>query len=104
VGGTDAFDVASRHSDIGDIMTSLGASEADPAMLEDEDERTLGKRYFGKIEKGSLRGSILGMSSAAIGSGVLTFPNVFKTMGWVNGCALLLMGAFGCWWSLYMLI
>jgi len=56
------------------------------------------------MEKGSLRGSILGMTSAAIGSGVLTFPNVFKQIGWANGVALMVMGAFGCWWSLYMLI
>ena len=56
------------------------------------------------MEKGSLRGSILGMTCAAIGSGVLTFPYVFKQIGWVNGAVLLCMGAFGCWWSLYMLI
>ena len=51
-----------------------------------------------------MRGSILGMTCAAIGSGVLTFPSVFKQIGWVNGLLLLVMGAFGCWWSLYMLI
>ena len=61
-------------------------------------------RYFSKLDKGSLRGSILGMTCAAIGSGVLTFPYVFKLVGWVNGLLLLTMGAFGCWWSLYMLI
>ena len=56
------------------------------------------------MERGSVRGSILGMTCAAIGSGVLTFPYVFKQIGWVNGLILLTMGAFGCWWSLYMLI
>ena len=61
-------------------------------------------RYFSKVDKGSLRGSILGMTCAAIGSGVLTFPAVFKQIGWLNGVVLLCMGAFGCWWSLYMLI
>lgn len=61
-------------------------------------------KYFSKIEKGSIRGSILGMTCAAIGSGVLTFPQVFKQIGWANGILLLCMGAFGCWWSLYMLI
>ena len=44
------------------------------------------------------------MTCAAIGSGVLTLPGVFKQIGWVNGCILLALGAFGCWWSLYMLI
>ena len=36
------------------------------------------ERYFSPVGKGSLRGSILGMTCAAIGSGVLTFPVVFK--------------------------
>jgi len=66
--------------------------------------KTLKERYLSKIEKGSMRGSILGMTCAAIGSGVLTFPYVFKQIGWINGMILLCMGAFGCWWSLYMLI
>ena len=39
-----------------------------------EERRGLTQRYFSKVEKGSLRGSILGMTCAAIGSGVLTFP------------------------------
>ena len=44
------------------------------------------------------------MTCAAIGSGVLTLPSIFKQIGWINGLILLAMGAFGCWWSLYMLI
>ena len=73
-------------------------------IIADLNNKALAQRYFSKVEKGSLRGSILGMTCAAIGSGVLTFPQVFKQIGWVNGCILLCMGAFGCWWSLYMLI
>ena len=73
-------------------------------VADGEDAKKFAKRYFSKIDKGSLRGSILGMTCAAIGSGVLTFPQVFKQIGWANGVILLCMGAFGCWWSLYMLI
>ena len=80
-----------KHSKTYDIADSVEAKK-------------FAKRYFSKIDKGSLRGSILGMTCAAIGSGVLTFPFVFKQIGWVNGTVLLCMGAFGCWWSLYMLI
>jgi amino acid permease len=72
--------------------------------MAEEQKKGLRTRYFSKLEKGSLRGSILGMTCAAIGSGVLTFPSVFAKIGWVNGLLLLCMGAFGCWWSLYMLI
>lgn len=61
--GTTAFDV-----------TSVGV-----AMTEAEiHNRTMKERYFSKMEKGSMRSSILGMTCAAIGSGVLTFPQVFK--------------------------
>ena len=73
-------------------------------IADGEDAKKFAKRYFGKMDKGSLRGSILGMTCAAIGSGVLTFPQVFKQIGWANGVILLCMGALGCWWSLYMLI
>ena len=69
-----------------------------------EEKRALRDRYFSKMQKGSLRGSILGMTCAAIGSGVLTLPQVWMKIGWVNGSILVCMGGFGCWWSLYMLI
>ena len=95
-GGTAAYDVGSiGNSEMNDMLKSFKMGEIN---------RTLAERYFSKMDKGSLRGSILGMTCAAIGSGVLTFPFVFKQIGWANGTVILFMGAFGCWWSLYMLI
>lgn len=98
LGGPDAFDVTSKAG-LSALMGSIGDEQ-----MQDQVKKTLRERYFSKMEKGSMRGSILGMTCAAIGSGVLTFPSVFKQIGWVNGLVLLSMGAFGCWWSLYMLI
>ena len=43
-------------------------------ILEGEIVKPIAERYFSKMEQGSLRSSILGMTCAAIGSGVLTFP------------------------------
>jgi len=40
-------------------------------------QRGFMNRAFGKIEAGSLRASVLGMIVAAVGSGVLTMPNIF---------------------------
>ena len=60
--GTVAFDV-----------TSMGANKTEADM-----RKTVRERYFSKMERGSMRSSILGMTCAAIGSGVLTFPQVFK--------------------------
>ena len=94
--GTAAYDVGSiGNSEMNEMLKSLRMGEINKPLAE---------RYFGKMDKGSLRGSILGMTCAAIGSGVLTFPYVYKQIGWVNGTVILFMGAFGCWWSLYMLI
>lgn len=56
------------------------------------------------MEAGSLRSSVIGMVTAAIGSGVLVLPQIFQQIGYIPGVVLLCMGAFGCWWSLYMLI
>mmetsp|Transcript_33393 Transcript_33393/g.24141 ORF Transcript_33393/g.24141 Transcript_33393/m.24141 type:complete len:121 (+) Transcript_33393:500-862(+) len=67
-------------------------------------QRGFMKRAFGKIEAGSLRASVLGMIVAAVGSGILTMPNIFERTGWLIGCLLILMGGGGCYWSLYMLV
>ena len=81
MGGPDAFDVSSN----GALETlqkstrgnSMDADHTDFSVL-NKDDKTMKERYFSKLGKGSLRGSILGMTCAAIGSGVLTFPAVFK--------------------------
>ena len=115
LGGPDAFDVSSNNNplrlsnNLADLFGSMYEGQDDGDVVYDADaeeakKKGMRNRYFSKMEKGSVRGSILGMTCAAIGSGVLTFPNVFKQIGWVNGIVLLAMGAFGCWWSLYMLI
>jgi amino acid permease len=61
-------------------------------------------RNFRKMQAGGLRSSVLGMTCAAIGSGVLVFPHIAKQIGYVNTTLMLIFGAIGCWWSLYMLI
>jgi len=104
MGGPGAFDVTSAGG-LAELMGSIiGEDEGADGAKQGEKKVRKRDRYFSKVERGSLRGSILGMTCAAIGSGVLTFPQVFKQIGWVNGTLLLCMGAFGCWWSLYMLI
>lgn len=62
------------------------------------------KRTFSKVEAGSIRASVLGMVCAAVGSGVLTMPNIMERTGWVAGASLIIMAGSGCAWSLYMLI
>jgi amino acid permease len=44
--------------------------------------RTFFDRTFSKLEKGSLRGSIFSLCSAAIGGGVLSLPYAMVLIGW----------------------
>ena len=59
------------------------------------DRRTYFNRTFGKLEKGSLRGSIFSLCASAIGSGVLSLPYVLSLSGWAMGFILILIGATG---------
>ena len=78
MGGPDAFDVSSagalENLHKSTRGNSMDADNTDFSVLNKDGDKTMKERYFGKVGKGSLRGSILGMTCAAIGSGVLTFP------------------------------
>ena len=60
-------------------------------------------RTFSKLDKGSVRGSIMSLVSAAVGGGVLSLPFVFALSGWVVGVFLLILGAFAGIWSNYLI-
>lgn len=59
------------------------------------ERRNFRQRAFGKLEKGSLRGSIFALCASAIGSGVLSLPYVLGLNGWILGIVFILVGAFG---------
>lgn len=59
------------------------------------ERRNFTKRAFGKLGKGSLRGSIFALCASAIGSGVLSLPYVLRLNGWVLGLIFIIMGGFG---------
>jgi|Transcript_15140 hypothetical protein len=61
--------------------------------------RTFFNRTFSKLEKGSLRGGIFNMVSAALGGGVLALSYVFVLSGWVVGLCLLVIGGVAGTWS-----
>lgn len=56
--------------------------------------RNFYNRAFGKLGKGSLRGSIFALCASAIGSGVLSLPYVLGLNGWVLGLVFILLGGF----------
>lgn len=61
--------------------------------------RSFFDRSFGKLEKGSVRGSTLAFCSAAIGGGVLSLPYMFVIVGWGMGYILLIISATSGVWS-----
>lgn len=62
-------------------------------------KRTFFDRTFSKLQRGSLRGSIFNLVSAALGGGVLALSYVFVLSGWAMGLILLGLGFFGAMWS-----
>lgn len=65
--------------------------------------RTFFRRAFGRLEKGSLRGSVFSLCASAIGSGVLALPFVLATSGWILGILLIINGALSAMFSLRMI-
>ena len=61
--------------------------------------RSFYNRTFSKLQKGSLRGGIFNMVSAALGGGVLALSYVFVLSGWVVGLVLLVIGGIAGIWS-----
>ena len=66
-------------------------------------KRPFFNRTFGKLEKGSVRGSIFSLCACAIGAGILSLPYVLALNGWVIGMALILIGAVAGNWSLSLI-
>jgi hypothetical protein len=61
--------------------------------------RSFYDRTFSKLEKGSVRGSIFTLCSAALGGGVLSLSYVAVLSGWAMALILLVIGAVASCWS-----
>ena len=66
--------------------------------------RNIFDRIFGKMRKGSLRGSIFAMTSLSIGTGCLSFTSKVIKFGFVWFGVFLLISAFAIYWSLVGMI
>lgn len=71
---------------------------------QDMHNRSLFKRTFGAMDKGSVRGSIFTLCSVTVGSGVLALPYVFKSVGFMLGVILLGIATFASAWSQYLIV
>jgi len=83
-----------------------GAAEGSPCSAGMESpslDRSLLHRYFGPIQTGSQRSSVLGLASTAFGSALLVTPSVFSSLGLVLGVAVLAFTGFATLVSLRLL-
>ena len=56
-------------------------------------------RTFGAMGAGSVRGSILSLTSCAVGGGVLSLPYTFCLSGWAVGISAIVISALANIWS-----
>ena len=66
--------------------------------------RPFSERTFGKMEQGSIRGSIFALCAVAIGAGVLSLPYVLRINGLILGTALIIVGAISGYYSMQMIL
>ena len=72
----------------------LNIREARVPFSPNADRKNFYKRAFGKLGKGSLRGSVFALCASAIGSGVLSLPYVLGLNGWILGLVFIIVGGF----------
>lgn len=72
-------------------------------FLTHQHHRTLFSRLFGKIEKGSLRGSAFALVSVALGSGILGIPKTFEKMSILFGSLFLIFAGINVLMNFYFL-
>jgi hypothetical protein len=60
-------------------------------------------KIFGKMENGSMRGSILMLTASCFGPGVMTFSNLCVESGIILVLLTIIASGIGCFWSHYMI-
>ena len=76
----------------------------DQQNFEETGRTSIFKRMFGKMEAGSLRGSIFAMSSLALGTGCLALPQKFEQMSLLGALIVLIFGSVAAYWSLVLMV
>lgn len=79
-------------------------SEETDAKLDVNGRKTIYQRYFSKMEAGSLRGSIIAMSSIALGTGCLALPQILDSLSVTFGIIIIIISGFAAYWSLALML
>ena len=73
-------------------------------IIETKEKRPFHKRVFGKMDPGSLRGSIFNLCILSLGTGLLAIPQKFGYMGLIISPIVIILCGFANRWSLLILI
>ena len=92
-----------RHA-TADVNIKPGTMMMSPKMGGVTQRRSFYDRTFTKLDKGSVRGSIFNLVSAALGGGVLSLSYVFVLSGWLTGLLLIALGTVAGIWSNLLII
>lgn len=76
----------------------------DEPQVKDELKKTIIDRYFGKIEPGSMRGSILSLSILSAGVGCLSLPQRVGQLSVLLCSIEIILGGIAAAWTLQKLI
>ena len=89
-----------------DINIKPGFMAMSPKMggVSGTKRRSFYDRTFTKLDKGSVRGSIFNLVSAALGGGVLSLSYVFVLSGWATGLIMIGVGTVTSIWSNLLIV
>ena len=68
------------------------------------DGRTLYQRIFGKVDPGSIRGSIFNLAILSLGSGLLALPQKFGQMSILVSIIDIMLAGIAAYWTLNIMI
>ena len=74
---------------------TIKSQESDDSNVETrEHNRSLANRIFGKMEEGSMRGSIFILTNVALGIALLSIPNSFRVLGIIPGTIFIIVFSY----------
>jgi hypothetical protein len=79
---------------------SIQTIDSDYYFVPGQNERKFFDRYFGKLEDGSIRGSIFTIATMTMGIGVLNIPWLFSKTGLIQGIIIMIISCIIDYWIL----
>lgn len=86
------------------ISSDSSSDGNEKGELEEYGKKPLKERLFGKIDAGSVRGSIFNLAILSLGSGCLALPQKFGQMSILVTVIDIILAGFAAYWTLNLMI